>query len=411
MMGGAIAHEYMASARPGRTRSSSAARAATRPTSSCAGAPALDRRSAAARAPAGRRDPDPGRAHDRAGRRLPRPAGARLHEVARRDRAQARRGPGVMALLRGDHELCEPKLRRSSASSAWRPAEEVLEAQGAEAGFVGPVPTPLPVIADEVLRRGVYVAGANKADHHLSGVSADRPRRGRAGRRPLRGTPRSPRRRPVPRVARAARERARDRGRQHLPARHQVLRADGRDVPRRAWGGAAHRHGQLRHRPRAHRRRGHRAAPRRARHHLAARHRALRRAPGPGARRRRDAARARRAPLRRAAGRRASRSSSTTATPRPASSSPTPTCWAVPPRSSSASAPPRASSSSSAAPRRAQRRGRGRTRPRLARAARRTPDSRLARVHSRCCSRAARPPQPHAVRCCLRWATNRRVDY
>ena len=30
----------------------------------------------------------------------------------------------------------------------------------------------LPVLADEALRRGVYVAGANSADHHLTGVTA-----------------------------------------------------------------------------------------------------------------------------------------------------------------------------------------------------------------------------------------------
>jgi prolyl-tRNA synthetase len=79
----------------------------------------------------------------------------------------------VMVIVRGDHELCEPKLRKIVGEFRLATGEEVLAAQGTEAGFVGPVPTPLPVIADDVLRRGVYVAGANKADHHLSGVSAD----------------------------------------------------------------------------------------------------------------------------------------------------------------------------------------------------------------------------------------------
>ena len=79
----------------------------------------------------------------------------------------------VMVVLRGDHELCEPKLRRLIGDFRLATGEEVLAAQGCEAGFVGPVPTPLPVILDEVLRRGAYVAGANKPDHHLSGVSCD----------------------------------------------------------------------------------------------------------------------------------------------------------------------------------------------------------------------------------------------
>jgi prolyl-tRNA synthetase len=78
----------------------------------------------------------------------------------------------AMVLVRGDQELSELKLRRA-AGGEFRMAtgDEVLEAQGVEAGFVGPVPTKLPVFADETLRRGDYVAGANKKDHHLCGVS------------------------------------------------------------------------------------------------------------------------------------------------------------------------------------------------------------------------------------------------
>ena len=49
----------------------------------------------------------------------------------------------------------------------------MLEAQGIEPGFVGPVPTPLPVFADEALRLGHYVAGANKAGFHRSGVTLE----------------------------------------------------------------------------------------------------------------------------------------------------------------------------------------------------------------------------------------------
>lgn len=80
-------------------------------------------------------------------------------------------GP-VMVLLRGDHELSELKLRKAlGAQFRMATADEVLAAQGIEPGYVGPVPTTLPVYADEVLRRGSYVAGANKPGHHRSGVS------------------------------------------------------------------------------------------------------------------------------------------------------------------------------------------------------------------------------------------------
>lgn len=78
----------------------------------------------------------------------------------------------AMVLVRGDQELSELKLRRVVGGEArMATADEVLDAQGVEAGFVGPVPTQLPVFADETLRRGLYVAGANRADHHIAGIS------------------------------------------------------------------------------------------------------------------------------------------------------------------------------------------------------------------------------------------------
>jgi prolyl-tRNA synthetase len=80
----------------------------------------------------------------------------------------------VMVLLRGDHALSELKLRKAlGAEFRLATADEVLAAQGIEPGYVGPVPTTLPVYADEVLRRGHYVAGANKPDHHRTGVSLE----------------------------------------------------------------------------------------------------------------------------------------------------------------------------------------------------------------------------------------------
>jgi prolyl-tRNA synthetase len=81
----------------------------------------------------------------------------------------AESGP-ALALVRGDHQLHEKKLQR--ALGAFRPAqrEEVLEATGVEPGFVGPVGLRLRTIADDSLRAGRYVAGANRPDTHLRGV-------------------------------------------------------------------------------------------------------------------------------------------------------------------------------------------------------------------------------------------------
>ena len=87
--------------------------------------------------------------------------------------AAAASGP-VMVLVRGDHELGELKLRKAlGAEFRMATPEEVLAAQGVEPGFVGPVPTPLPVFADQALRLGHYVAGANKAGFHRSGVTLE----------------------------------------------------------------------------------------------------------------------------------------------------------------------------------------------------------------------------------------------
>jgi prolyl-tRNA synthetase len=85
------------------------------------------------------------------------------------------RGP-MLVVIRGDHRLNEIKLQ-NALKAAFRPAEaeEVRDAFGAVAGFIGPVGAPVPVLADEALRglRGL-VAGGNKPDVHLAGVEPGR---------------------------------------------------------------------------------------------------------------------------------------------------------------------------------------------------------------------------------------------
>jgi len=53
-------------------------------------------------------------------------------------------------------------------------AEEIREAFGASGGSIGPVGVSVDVIADEALREGQYVVGANRDDVHLRGVQAGR---------------------------------------------------------------------------------------------------------------------------------------------------------------------------------------------------------------------------------------------
>ncbi len=78
----------------------------------------------------------------------------------------------VLVLVRGDHSLHERKLARALRAEP-RPArpEEVRQHLGASVGSVGPVGvTGARVLADESLKAGRYVVGANRDGFHLTGV-------------------------------------------------------------------------------------------------------------------------------------------------------------------------------------------------------------------------------------------------
>ena len=81
----------------------------------------------------------------------------------------------VLALVRGDDRLNEMKLLAELGDN-FRPAEpeEIRKAFGADGGSIGPVGVSVEVIADETLREGQYVVGANRDDVHLRGVQAGR---------------------------------------------------------------------------------------------------------------------------------------------------------------------------------------------------------------------------------------------
>jgi prolyl-tRNA synthetase len=81
----------------------------------------------------------------------------------------------VLVLVRGDDRLSEEKLI-TVLGAAFRPAndEEIRAAFGAGGGSLGPVGADLEVIADETLKIGQFVAGANRDGWHLRGVEAGR---------------------------------------------------------------------------------------------------------------------------------------------------------------------------------------------------------------------------------------------
>jgi prolyl-tRNA synthetase len=80
----------------------------------------------------------------------------------------------VLALVRGDQELHEKKLTKIIGS--FRPAQkaEVKEVLGVEAGFIGPMGQSIRIVADECLKEGLFVSGANKPHYHMKGIKAER---------------------------------------------------------------------------------------------------------------------------------------------------------------------------------------------------------------------------------------------
>jgi prolyl-tRNA synthetase len=84
-------------------------------------------------------------------------------------------GRVVLALVRGDDRLSESKLL-SVLKMGSRPAtdDEIRAAFGASGGSLGPVDFKGEVVADETLREGQFVAGANRDGWHLRGVEAGR---------------------------------------------------------------------------------------------------------------------------------------------------------------------------------------------------------------------------------------------
>jgi prolyl-tRNA synthetase len=84
-------------------------------------------------------------------------------------------GTVVLALVRGDDQLEIYKLIAALGADV-RPAtaDEIKTTFGADPGSIGPIGFNGEILADETLREGQYVAGANKTGRHLRGVEAGR---------------------------------------------------------------------------------------------------------------------------------------------------------------------------------------------------------------------------------------------
>ena len=172
VMGGFGAHEYMAPCAAGENQValSDAGYAANVEVAS-----AEPQAVGALLEPAPRPEPvdTPGaRTIDEVSAQLGVPAGALIKAmpVVRED------GEPLLVLVRGDHRLNEIKLQNALGGAVRQATDEEIERLfGAPAGFVGPVGSPVEVLADEALR-GLHglVAGANEPDRHLRGVEPGR---------------------------------------------------------------------------------------------------------------------------------------------------------------------------------------------------------------------------------------------
>ena len=171
MMGGLGAHEFMAPSSAGEDEvalcsscdyAANVELARSRPRH--AAVPGAPGRAAA--------DRDAGRDHDRGAGRAS--SGSTRPPPPRRW-CLSRDGEVVLLLVRGDDRMHELKATKA-LGGAYRPAtpEEIVATFGAEPGSIGPVGVGTRVIADEALREGQYVSGANRTGFHLLGVEAGR---------------------------------------------------------------------------------------------------------------------------------------------------------------------------------------------------------------------------------------------
>ncbi len=87
-------------------------------------------------------------------------------------------GKPVAALVRGDHDLNEQKLRRAiKCTNLTMATEDIIQkATNGPCGFSGPVGLKgIKIVADNSVKgMSGFVVGANKKDAHLTGVTADR---------------------------------------------------------------------------------------------------------------------------------------------------------------------------------------------------------------------------------------------
>jgi prolyl-tRNA synthetase len=173
-IGGSLSHEFQVLAQSGEDKIVSCDKC-----SYAANVEQAEVKRAAAPAGGGERDRE----------RVHTPGKGKIEEVAAFLKADARRfikslvyladGKPVVALVRGDHDVNEVKLRKLMGATEVVMASDtaVKEVTGMPVGYVGPLDLPrgVKVVADLDLQHVTDgITGAGEADYHVTGVSARR---------------------------------------------------------------------------------------------------------------------------------------------------------------------------------------------------------------------------------------------
>ena len=98
----------------------------------------------------------------------------------------------VLVVLRGDHQVNDIKLANALGAPFRAAREDEFAQRIGPAGSMGPVGADVPVLLDDAVAPGPYVAGANRDGYHLQGVEPGRDFPFKRGRRPqgrVRATP------------------------------------------------------------------------------------------------------------------------------------------------------------------------------------------------------------------------------
>jgi prolyl-tRNA synthetase len=80
----------------------------------------------------------------------------------------------LMIVVRGDHRVNDIKLT-NALGAPFRPArEDEFADRIGPAGYIGPVAIDVPILLDNAVEPGAYIAGANRENAHLKGVEPGR---------------------------------------------------------------------------------------------------------------------------------------------------------------------------------------------------------------------------------------------